>query len=113
MPMEIYVCNNIDCKNRGSERVVQALKTEFSQPTDVAVHIHKYLCFSACNSGPNVIIPDRRCWLSAVSEDDAGIVRAVLEGAAPPARLQEKNTPELEAMILGIIDAGLLEPEDS
>ncbi|MFD2849035.1 (2Fe-2S) ferredoxin domain-containing protein [Eoetvoesiella caeni] len=91
--MEIYVCNNIDCKNRGSERVVQALKTEFSQPTDVAVHIHKYLCFSACNSGPNVIIPDRRCWLSAVSEDDAGIVRAVLEGAAPPASCKRKIRP--------------------
>ncbi len=111
--MEIYVCNNIDCKNRGSERVLQALKAEFSRPVDEAVHIYKYLCFSACNSGPNVIIPDRRCWLSAVSEDDASTVRAVLEGAEPPTRLQEKNTPELEAMILGIIDAGLLEPEDS
>ncbi len=110
--MEIYVCNNIDCKNRGSEKVMRALQAEFSRPEDQAVQIHNYLCFSACNSGPNVIIPDRRCWLSAVSPDDTAAVRAVLEGQAPPAKLIEKNEPSLEAMILGLIDAGLITPDD-
>ncbi|CAM5481949.1 (2Fe-2S) ferredoxin domain-containing protein [Eoetvoesiella caeni] len=111
--MEIYVCNNIDCKNRGSERVLRALEEEFSRPEDHEIQIYKYLCFSACNSGPNVIIPDKRCWLSAVSEDDAGAIRAVLDGAAPPDRMLEKNEPGLQAMILGLIDAGLLTPEES
>jgi len=104
---EIYICNNIDCRSRGADKVLAALRAECG----ASVQVHTYMCFSACNSGPNVVIPQRRCWLSSVAPGDAPAVRAVVEGAEPPARLREKNDADLEALILGIIDAGLLAPE--
>ncbi|VTU37672.1 Ferredoxin [Variovorax sp. PBS-H4] len=106
-PSEIYICNNTDCRSRGADRVLAALR----EACGAAVQVHTYMCFSACNSGPNVVIPQRRCWLSSVTPEDAAIVCAVVAGAEPPARLREKNDADLEALILGIIDAGLLAPE--
>lgn len=111
--LEIYVCNNTDCKSRGADAVLAALRSEFGQDSLPAVRVHPYMCFSACNSGPNVVIPERRCWLSSVKPEDVATVRQVLEGSEPPTRLRERNDPELEELILGIIDAGLLAPEET
>lgn len=109
---EIYVCNNIDCKNRGADRVIEALRLEFAADGAAAVRIHPYLCFSACNTGPNLIIPHRRIWLSSVSTDDTAAVKAVEGGEAAPLHLQAKNDPGLEALILGLVDAGLICPSE-
>ncbi len=103
----VYVCNNTDCRNRGAESVFSALKTVFEDACPT-VQIRRYKCFGACNSGPNVVIPDRRCWLSSVKPDDASAVRQVVEGGEWPVRLRQQTDPDLEEMILGMIDAGLL-----
>lgn len=111
-PVEIYVCNNTDCKSRGSDAVLAALRNEFADDADPAIAVHAYMCFSACNSGPNVVLPGRKCWLSSVAPGDTAVVREVIKGGEVPAHLREKNDPDLEELILGIIDAGLLAPED-
>lgn len=103
---EVYVCTNIDCRSRGADLVLEALRAE------LGAGVRPYLCFSACNSGPNVVIPQRRCWLSAVRPDDAAVVCDVVRGADPPDRLQAQNDPDLQVLILGLIDAGLLVPEE-
>lgn len=106
--LEVYVCNNIDCVNRGGAAVLGALQREFLDDRAPPVEVRTYNCFAACNSGPNVVIPSRRCWLSAVGPDDAAIVREVVGGTAPPARMREKNDPRVEEFIVGLIDAGFL-----
>ncbi|KWT97467.1 hypothetical protein APY03_1490 [Variovorax sp. WDL1] len=40
------------------------------------------------------------------------MVRDVVSGANPPQHLQQKNDPQLEALIFGIMDAGLLCPSE-
>lgn len=110
--LEIYVCNNTDCRSRGADSVLAALRSEFNTDAPALVKVHAYMCFSACNSGPNVVIPERRCWLSSVTPADASTIRQVVDGIEPPGRLREKNDPALEELILGIIDAGLLAPEE-
>lgn len=109
---EIYVCNNIDCKNRGADRVIAALREACAGDAVSAVKIHPYLCFSACNSGPNLVIPHRRVWLSAVSTDDTAAVMAVEGGESAPAHLLARNDAGLEALILGLVDAGLMCPSE-
>lgn len=104
-PTTIFVCNNIDCRNRGADAVLQAMQ---ARAAGQAFDVRPYLCFSACNSGPNVVIADRQCWLSGVQPQDVEDIFAYLAGGAPPARLQGKNDPELEKMIFDIINAGLM-----
>ena len=104
---EVLVCMNIDCRNRGAEGVKSALEEKLKASGDSAT-VKEYICFSACNSGPNVVATAPRCWFSDVRPDDVESIVNHLRGGPPVERLQGKNDPDLEEMIFGLIDAGLL-----
>ncbi|NYT68245.1 (2Fe-2S) ferredoxin domain-containing protein [Pusillimonas noertemannii] len=108
----IFVCTNTDCRSRGAQSVLDALQSHLSDEGVTAFQVKPYLCFSACNSGPNVVIADKRCWLSGVQASDAVEIVAFLKGGPPVDRLLSQNDPDLEQMIYDIIDAGLM-PEDT
>ncbi|HVZ16907.1 MAG TPA: (2Fe-2S) ferredoxin domain-containing protein [Terriglobales bacterium] len=103
---EVLVCMNIDCRNRGAEGVKSALEEKLDA-SGVSATVKEYICFSACNSGPNLVIPDKRCWFSGVTPNDVDAVVNFLNGGPDIPKLKEKNEPDLEEMIFGIIDAGL------
>jgi (2Fe-2S) ferredoxin len=104
---EVYVCINIDCRNRGSDAVLAELSAKL-QAANSAWTTKPYVCFSACNNGPNVVIPEKRCWLSGVTCSDLDQVIAFLNGGPDLPHLKAKNEEELEEMIFAIIDAGLI-----
>lgn len=104
----IYVCTNVDCKSRGSQETIERLHAALrAQGIDAA--IEPIVCFSACNVGPNVVIPSRRCWLSGVTWEKVETVINYLRGEADISELQAQNDPVLDQMIFEMIDAGLLE----
>jgi NADH:ubiquinone oxidoreductase subunit E len=105
---EVFVCTNIDCRNRGAEGVLGALKESLQGSGLEAVAVKPYLCFSACNVGPNIVIAEKRCWFSGVRIGDVASIVAYLKGGPDLPQLREKNEPELEEMIFAIIDAGLM-----
>lgn len=106
--IEVFVCLNVDCKSRGSEAVLNRLNDRVEEEGMDHVIPEPYLCFSACQHGPNLVIPSRRCWLSGVSAEDVDEVLDYLKGGPEPQRLKAKNDPKLEKFIFDIIDAGLL-----
>jgi (2Fe-2S) ferredoxin len=101
----VYVCMNTDCKSRGAELVFEALRQACGA---TGLEVKSYICFSACNSGPNVVATAPRCWFSDVRPDDVESIVNHLRGGPPVEWLQGKNDPDLEEMIFGLIDAGLL-----
>jgi (2Fe-2S) ferredoxin len=103
---EILVCVNIDCKNRGADAVLSALKQKLAETGSETVTVKRYLCFSACNNGPNMVIPAKRCWLSGVKPADVDAVLAYVEGGPDLPQLRQNNDPDLEQLIFEIIDAG-------
>jgi NADH:ubiquinone oxidoreductase subunit E len=107
-PNCVYVCMNTDCKNRGAARIFNELTEKASGATEGNIEIKPYICFSACNIGPNVVIPSKQCWLSGVKPSDADSIIEYLNGGPELPDLVEENEPELEAMIFAIIDAGLI-----
>jgi NADH:ubiquinone oxidoreductase subunit E len=104
----VYVCVNVDCRSRGSQATLERLKAAFLA-ADFDVSIEPIVCFSACNLGPNVVIPSRRCWLSGVTEDKVEAVVSFVKSGTDVSALQAQNDPVLEQMIFEMIDAGLLE----
>jgi (2Fe-2S) ferredoxin len=106
--VEVFVCMNVDCKSRGAEAVLARLTERLDELGLGHVTPEPYLCFSACQHGPNVIIPSKRCWLSGVTKDDVDEVADYLNGGKEIPRLTEKNDPGLKKLIFDIIDAGLL-----
>ena len=89
------------------------LKQQLSERGMNHVNAEPIICFAACNLGPNVVIPSRRCWLTGVAPDDVGAIVEYLNDKADISRLQEKNDPDLDKMIFEMIDAGLLDKGDS
>ncbi len=103
----VLICVNTDCKSRGAQAVMEALQARLEQ-LGSPVRVKPYLCFSACNSGPNVVAPDKRCWLSGVQLSDVEDIASFLNGGPAVDRLEGRNDPDLEEMIFEIIDAGLM-----
>jgi (2Fe-2S) ferredoxin len=106
-PNTVFVCLNIDCKNRGSQGVLDALRVEVAE-AGLPLRVEPYICFSACNIGPNVVIASKRCWFSAVQPHDCREIVEYLQGGADIPRLKVNNEADLEELIFGIIDAGLM-----
>lgn len=111
--IEVFVCMNVDCQSRGSAATMARLKQKLSECGMSHVKPEPIICFAACNLGPNVVIPSKRCWLTGVTADDVGDVVEYLNGNAQISRLQENNDPDLNKMIFEMIDAGLLDKGDS
>jgi (2Fe-2S) ferredoxin len=105
--VEIYVCLNVDCKSRGSQAVLDRLTERLADAGLDHVVPEPYLCFSACQRGPNVVIPSKRCWLSGVATEDVEDIITFLQGGAEPTRLTASNDPRLHKLIFDIMDAGL------
>jgi len=106
--VEVFVCMNVDCKSRGAQAVLDRLNQALEDKGLDHVVPEPYLCFSACQLGPNVIVPSRRCWMSGVSPQDIDDIVAYLDGGEEVGRLTEKSDPGLKKLIFDIIDAGLL-----
>lgn len=111
--VEVYVCMNVDCMTRGAEATLARLRQQLGERGLEHVKPEPIICFAACNIGPNVVIPSRRCWLSGVTEDQVTKVVDFLAGNADISDLQEKNDSEINKMIFEMIDAGLLDKGDS
>jgi len=50
------VCQNIDCKSRGSEQVMSELQKRITDQGLSDVEVKPYMCFGACQDGPNVVL---------------------------------------------------------
>lgn len=109
---EVFVCINVDCKSRGAEAVLRGLKDRLGDADAASVQVKPYVCFSACNVGPNMVIPARRCWYSGVQISDLDAVVAYIHGGEDIPRLKQQNEPDLEQLIFDIIDAGLVPAGD-
>ena len=109
---EVFVCINVDCKSRGAEAVLSGLKTRLADADAASVVVRPYVCFSACNIGPNMVIPARRCWYSGVKTSDLDAVVDYIRGGDDIPHLKQQNDPDLEQLIFAIIDAGLVEAGD-
>lgn len=106
--IDVYVCMNTDCRARGAAQILKELSEKSQLAAGTAIVVKPYMCFSACNIGPNVVIPARRRWLSGVRPADVVSIVEYLDGGPDLPHLTNHNEPEIEEMILSIIDAGLV-----
>ncbi len=102
----ILVCQNVDCKARGAEEIISALVQRLKEKGSEIV-VKPYMCFGACQSGPNLVLHPDHAWYSGVTLNDIeGIVAHIL-GGPPVERLVDKVDPSLRELIYQLLDAGL------
>ena len=81
------VCQNIDCKSRGSEQVMSELQKRITEKGLSDVEVKPYMCFGACQDGPNVVLYPEKNWYAKVKVEDLDDITAHLAGGPHVQRL--------------------------
>jgi (2Fe-2S) ferredoxin len=100
----VLVCQNEDCKQRGSGELLEKLKERLNGSD---VEVKSYMCFGGCQAGPNIVLYPQKVWYNAVKREDVNDIAAHAEGGAPVERLTHGIDPSLKELIYQLLDAGL------
>lgn len=100
-----FVCQNVDCKSRGSEKLMNELASQVATRS-LDVEVKPYLCFGGCEFGPNIVIHPQKNWYAGVKESDLPDILESLNGGPPVSRL-DTIEPSLKELVYGLLDSGV------
>ena len=101
----VLVCQNADCKARGSAELLDKLCKSVQGNADVEVK--PYMCFGACQAGPNIVVYPSKTWYCNVKSSDVADIAEHANGGAPVERLTHGVDASLKELIFQLLDAGL------
>ncbi len=101
----VLVCQNVDCLSRGADKLIRQLQERLADCT--TCEVKPYMCFGACQDGPNIVLYPERIWYAGVKESDVEDIVQSVKGGPRVTRLEEGVDPSLKALIFELLDAGL------
>ena len=105
MKQTCFVCQNVDCKSRGSEQLMNELASQ-AAARSFDVEVKSYLCFGACEEGPNIVIYPQKNWYAGVKMEDLTEILHSLAGGPPVARLDTIDG-SLKEITFSLLDTGV------
>jgi len=100
------VCQNVDCKNRGSEALMKELGKRVVEKGLKDVEVRPYMCFGACQDGPNIVLYPEKSWYAGVKTEDLDDITGHLAGGPHVKRL-DKIDSSLKELIYQLLDTGV------
>ncbi|MFQ5538809.1 MAG: ferredoxin [Candidatus Binatia bacterium] len=100
------VCQNVDCKSRGSEEIMKELERRVADKNLSDVEVRSYMCFGACQEGPNIVLYPEKSWYAGVKKEDLNEIVDHLVGGPDVKRL-DKIDPSLKELIYQLLDTGV------
>jgi (2Fe-2S) ferredoxin len=101
------VCQNIDCKSRGAEAVMVELEKRVAAKGLENVEVRPYMCFGACQEGPNVVLYPEKSWYANVQVTDVDEITDRLAGGPHVQRLDTIDS-SLKELIYQLLDTGIM-----
>jgi len=101
------VCQNIDCKSRGAVELADALKQKIADKGLADVEVKPYMCFGACQEGPNIVIYPEKNWYAHVKPEDLDDIVNHLAGGPHVERLDTIDS-SLKELIYQLLDTGIM-----
>jgi (2Fe-2S) ferredoxin len=98
----------VDCGSRGSPALLEAFKERLAAAGS-GIEAKSYLCFGACQDGPNIVIYPEGTWYMGVQAGDVDDIVAHMLGGQPVERLTTRVDPALRDLILEILDSGMVD----
>ncbi|HXF74884.1 MAG TPA: (2Fe-2S) ferredoxin domain-containing protein [Methylomirabilota bacterium] len=99
------VCLNVDCKARGSEKLMSQI-TEKVAARGLDVEVKPYICFGGCDHGPNIVLYPQKIWYAGVKPEDLPDIVESIAGGPKVDRLDTIDS-SLKEMIFQLLDAGV------
>ena len=106
MKQSCLVCQNIDCKTRGSEQIMKDLESRIAARGLADVDVKPYMCFGACQEGPNVVVYPEKNWYAHVKTEDLDDIVGHLAGGPHVQRLDTIDS-SLKELIYQLLDTGV------
>ena len=101
------ICQNVDCKNRGSEQLMAELQKRVeARALADDVEVKSYMCFGACQEGPNVVLYPEKNWYAGVKVEDLDEITDHLAGGPHVQRLDTIDA-SLKELIYQLLDTGV------
>jgi (2Fe-2S) ferredoxin len=104
MKQTCFVCQNVDCQSRGSEKLMDEL-TKRVEARGVEAEVKPYICFGGCDFGPNIVVHPQKNWYAGVKPEDLPEIVESLTGGSPVARLDTID-PALKEIVYSLLDTG-------
>lgn len=101
------VCQNIDCKSRGSEQLMGELEKRVAAKGLDDVEVKPYMCFGACQEGPNIVLYPEKSWYANVKVEDLDEIADHIAGGPHVKRLDTID-PSLKELIYQLLDTGIV-----
>ena len=101
----VLVCQNEDCKQRGSGELIEKLNEKLKGSS--GVEVKPYMCFGGCQAGPNIVLYPQKVWYAGVKRGDVDDIAAHAQGGPTVERLTGGIDPSLKDLIYQLLDAGL------
>jgi len=73
------------------------------------IDVKSYLCFGACQDGPNIVLYPEGTWYMGVQQTDVDEIMEHMLGGEPVTRLTERVDPGLRDLILEILESGMID----
>jgi NADH:ubiquinone oxidoreductase subunit E len=105
MKQTCFVCQNVDCQNRGSEALMKELTDQVTAQS-IDAEVKPYICFGGCDSGPNVVVHPQKFWYAGVQKSDLPEIVTSLSGGPQVTRLDTID-PALKEIVFSLIDTGV------
>ncbi len=100
------VCMNVDCKSRGAEEIMKEIDKQVGQKALTDVEVRPYMCFGACQEGPNIVVYPEKSWYAGVKMEDVNDIVEHLSGGPNVTRL-DKIDNSLKDLIYQLLDTGV------
>ena len=100
------VCQNVDCKTRGAEQLMTELERRVAAKGLADVEVKPYMCFGACQEGPNIVLYPEKSWYAGVKTQDLDEITAHLAGGPNVTRLDTIDS-SLKELIYQLLDTGI------
>ena len=100
-----FVCQNVDCKIRGAENLMKELADKVAARC-LDAEVKPYLCFGACESGPNIVLYPRKSWYAGVKSEDLPEILDSIGGGPTVSRLDTIDA-SLKGMIYSLLDTAV------
>jgi len=105
MKQTCFVCQNIDCANRGSEELMNEIKHQVAAQS-IDAEVKPYICFGGCDFGPNIVVHPQKVWYAGVKKDDVPEIVASLAGGPVVKRLDTADD-SLKEIVFSLLDTGV------
>ena len=100
-----FVCQNVDCQERGSEELMKEITAQVAEKS-IDAEVKPYICFGGCDFGPNIVVHPQKNWYAGVKKEDLPEIVNSLAGGPPVKRLDTIDG-SLKEVVYQLLDAGV------